>query len=232
MRRVVLLTLGLVLGVAACGPAVVHIASPYGRYDHTRTRPVLFEALSERAARPLDNTVYTPFRGNRFPSGTSVPPDSARDGLEAARLVPVFPGLPLPLAGDPVGGGTSDRDDLLSFLGAGPLALVGVKPAATPGDLPSMTLARYRTILELLESRTLLGGGRIAITAWADSQKIVWSGRIVDARYHPESLPPGLALRYEDFWFVLFQVPERTEFSRLVVVPIRPRGQDFEGKKP
>jgi hypothetical protein len=231
-RRVEAVLLVLVLcGLGACSD-VVYIMSPYDRYDHNRARAVIFPALGEKSARLVDDAAYVPFGSARFPSGAFVPPTTAPDGLPAANLVPVFTGLPLPLSSESQDGGPSDRDDLVDFLGAGPLAGAGLRRAGVAGDLTVAVTARYAPILDLLSSADNLSAGRPRVIEWAESHGVRWTGRVRDSRQREDSISSLIALRHGAYWFVLIGLPDVAGFTRLVVVPVVPHEQNFGIKKP
>jgi hypothetical protein len=109
---------------------------------------------------------------------------------------------------------------------------VGVKPAAVAGELREVVRNRYAPVLELLGSTDLLSSGRERVIAWAKDRGVAWTGKVVDSRYPFESIAQLIALRHEAFWFVLFAFPDHRGFTRLVVVPIEPRAQNFDLKAP
>ncbi len=226
--------LAAALCAAACGgaPSVAYVASPHDRYDHNRTRRVVY-APSGVVAAPLGpfkvrKQDYAPqpgrpFNGTLVTDASAPPPPPAPDGLPDARLVPVFAGLALPLeAAAPPGCAPpdclSDRDDLVDYLAAGPLARAGVEPTAAAGNLDEAR-RRYAPVLDLLARREALAGGPAALEARLADLDITWADQVVDGRYPAAAFAAVTAFRYADFWFVLYRLPSQGAYSRLVAAP-------------
>jgi hypothetical protein len=230
------LVVGLAIVVAGCvtQPALIRIGAPYDRYDHNRGRPIVIERGPADARPRVDDRTYTP-RGGDFPKATQASGAPAGDGLPVANIVPVFTGVPLPLSSASVEGTPSDRDDLVDYLAAGPLAQDGVKPSGMPGDRQEAAL-RYKVVLDLLANPDMIRGDVAQIEQWASARGISTSKRVLDSRYRMTAFKSNgvVALYCDGFWFVLYQLPPPTppSFSRLVVVPIATRGQDFDEKSP
>jgi hypothetical protein len=211
---------------------VAHVGSPHERYDHNRTRRIVY-APSGVAAAPLGplkvrRQEYAPQPGRPF-NGTLVvdadapPPPPAADGLPDARLVPVFAGLPLPLdARAPAGCAPpdclSDRDDLVDYLASGPLAQAGVEPTAAAGN-PDEARRRYAPVLDLLARREALAGGPAALEARLAGSDVTWADRVADGRYPNAAFAAVTAFRFGDFWFILYRPPGQAAFTRLVAAP-------------
>jgi hypothetical protein len=191
--------------LAACQPMLIVVGSPYQRYDHNRTQPV---SMPSKGSTLVANEAYIPVGSN---------------------LVPVFTGVPLPLASALVSSGRSDQDDLLDYLGSGPEGEHGVEPPSTAGELTEITKAEYKKVIELLTSKELLRS-KEQIIKWAKNSDIPKKHLVskwVDPRYLSISFEEALAVQYKEFWFLLYRLPERESFSRLVVIPIPIKEQDF-----
>ena len=214
-------------------PVPIHLGTPYDRYDHNRMRPIVYPAVQQPAPVIVDDRAYAPSGSAAFPKVSDEPESAAEDGLPAASLVPIFTGVPLPLSSTAAAHTRSDRDDLIDFLAAGALAQDGVKPRPMPGDTKAAA-ARYKDMLDLLASPDLLHQDTAHIEQWATQRDITTSKRVADSRYRMNAFKSNgvLALYCDDFWFVLYQLPQGNRFSRLVVVPASTPGQDFEEKTP
>jgi hypothetical protein len=226
----------VLLLVVGCTTVVVHMGSPYDRYDHNRTRAVLTPATTdslETVTRVVDDEVYRPSGSKWFLRAQYAENDSSTDNLPPANVVPLFTGVPLPLSAVVVKDGRSDRDDLIDFLAEGPYAQVGVQPGETMGDTKSAQIA-YAPVLDFLGSRESLSGGSAQVVRRLSSLNVVFADgdKVVDSRYRLRAFAHVLAFRFEKFWFILYQLPRNDRYSRLVVVPDRGKAQDFPAKKP
>jgi hypothetical protein len=220
--------------VAGCSTVVVHIGSPYDRYDHNRTRAIITPVtagLAEPAARVPGDETYRPSGSEYFPRAQYAESDGSTDTLPAANVVPIFTGVPLPLSAVPVKAGRSDRDDLIDYLAEGPTAQVGVQPGDTMGDTKSTRIA-YTAVLDFLGSGEDLSGGREQVVRRLSGLNIVFADLVVDSRYRLRPFGDVLAFRFEKFWFILYQLPRSDHYSRLVVVPDRGKAQNSQAKKP
>jgi hypothetical protein len=220
--------------VVSCSTVVVHMGSPYDRYDHNRTRAILISAATgsaETVTRVLGDEVYRPSGSEYFPSAQYAENSDSTDTLPAANVVPLFTGISLPLSIIPVKGGQNDRDDLIDFLAEGPYAQVGVEPGETMGDTKSIRIA-YAPVLDFLGSREHLSGGRAKVVLRLSKLNVVFADDVVDSRYRLRAFADVFAFRFEKFWFILYQLPRNDHYSRLVVVPERGKAQDFPAKKP
>ena len=226
----------LFLVVGCCTTVVVHMGSPYDRYDHNRTRAIITSITTgstEAVTRVLGDETYRPSGSEYFLRAQYAENDNSTDTLPAANVVPLFTGVPLPLSSVPVKGGRSDRDDLIDFLAEGPYAQVGVQPGETMGDTKSAQIA-YAPVLDFLGSRESLSGGSAQVVRRLSSLNVVFADedKVVDSRYRLRAFAHVLAFRFEKFWFILYQLPRNDRYSRLVVVPERGKAQDFPAKKP
>jgi hypothetical protein len=178
------------------------------------------------------NEVYTPFGSKYFPAAQYKEKRSESDKLPAANVVPIFTGMPLPLSSVPTEEGRSDRDDLIDYLAEGFYKKAGVEPGQMMGDMKSTEIT-YKPILDFLSSEEQLSGGKEEIIRSLASLNIDLADRVVDSRYNlAASFEHVLAFRYEKYWFILYKLPGSGLYSRLVVVPVIPEGQDFSGKRP
>jgi hypothetical protein len=224
----------LILAVGCATAVVVHMGSPYERYDHNRTRAILMSASTgsaETVSRLLGDEVYRPSGSEYFPSAQYAEKDSSTDILPAANVVPLFTGVSLPLSTVPVKDGRSDRDDLIDFLAEGPYAQAGVQAGETMGDTKSARTA-YAPVLDFLGSREHLSEGRAQVVRRLSGLNVVFADEVADSRYRPRAFADVLAFRFEKFWFILYQLPRNNYYSRLVVVPEGGKAQDFPPKKP
>jgi hypothetical protein len=230
-----IMTMLLLVGMPACcaNPAVIHLGAPYDRYDHNRVRPIVSQAIQKGAPTTVDDRAYAPNGSISFPKAEYESGTPAEDGLSVANVVPIFTGVPLPLSSTSIGGARSDRDDLVDFLSVGAMAQAGVKPRPMPGDTKA-TAARYKVLLDLLASPDMLQQDTQHFEQWAAQHGITTSKRVLDSRYRMRAFKSNgvLALYCDDFWFVLYQLPQVNRFSRLVVVPVSTPGQDFDEKTP
>ena len=220
--------------MAGCTTTVVHVGSPYDRYDHNRTRAIVTSVTpgsAERVSRVLGDEVYRPSGSEYFPKAQYAESDSSTDPLPAANVVPVFTGATLPLSPAPVRDGKSDRDDLIDFLAEGPNAQVGVEPGETMGDTKSARIA-FTPVLDFLGSQEKLSGGRTQVIDRLSSLNVTFADEVVDSRYRLRAFADVLAFRFEKFWFILYQLPRNDLYSRLVVVAEKRKTQDFQAKKP
>lgn len=224
----------LAIVVAGCStaPVTIHIGTPYDRYDHNRLRPIVIQPTPPGITPMINDRTYAPTGGD-FPRAGYGSGPPATDGLAAANVVPIFTGVPLPLSSVPADGAPSDRDDLVNYLAAGPLAQDGVTPRPLPGDIKEAE-GRYTALLDLLASSDMLRAGTPRIEQWAVERGISTSKRILDSRYRMRAFRSNgvLGLYCDGFWFVLYQLPQASAFSRLVVVPVSMPGQDFDEKTP
>jgi hypothetical protein len=217
-----------------CTTTVVHVESPYERYDHNRTRAIVTSVTpgsAEKVSRVLCDEVYRPSGSEYFPKAQYAEDDNSTDPLPAANVVPIFTGATLPLSPAPVRGGKSDRDDLIDFLAEGPNAQVGVEPGETMGDTKSARIA-YMPVLDFLGSIAHLSGGRTQVIDRLSRMNVTLADEVVDPRYRLRAFADVLAFRFERFWFILYQLPRNDHYSRLVVVPETRKTQEFEAKKP
>ena len=230
------LTLILLVAVAVSGcgttPLIIHVGAPFDRYDHNRLRPIVVQATPTGMAQPIDDRTYAPTGGD-FPKANYASGKPADDGLSVANVVPIFTGVPLPLSSTPADGAPSDREDLVDYLAAGAMAQDGVTRRGMPGDTKEAA-ARYKVLLDLLASPTMVHDATEHIEQWAALRGISTSKRVLDSRYRMRAFKTNgvLALYCDGFWFVLYQMPAGQGFSRLVVVPISTPGQDFDAKTP
>ncbi|MHC4943158.1 MAG: hypothetical protein ACYTG7_09090 [Planctomycetota bacterium] len=237
INRFILPVLLLLLFLASCNSSSprVCIGPPQDRYDHNRT---LFigqwtykkwteadepENMILELDRLAKDAVYTPIGDDSAPRAFL-----GEDGLPAASLVPIYTGVPLPLSKESAGE-TSDLEDLIDFLGSGPLAHQGVETPEMAGALPDEQKAKFQAMIDLLASESYLAD-RKRVVAWAKKNKVEWTFDIIDARYPAAAFSDRMAILYEDFWFVLFSPINEESFTRLVVVPAEPTG-DWD-KKP
>jgi hypothetical protein len=211
---------------ACCPPRTVTMGSPYERYDHNRTSELVFPPVQE--ARTLKDEMYTPFGSESFPKVSATGQTKKPDRLPEANIVPIFTGVALPLSDEPGANGDSDRKDLVDYLAAGPLAKAGVDRKPTSGGDAEV----YRPILDFLASTACISGGESQIAKQLPGVEIDFASRVIDARFELSSFAETVGLKYKDFWFVLYRLPKANCYSRLVVVPVRSKGQDFSGKKP
>lgn len=230
-RLMVLLSALLLAAGHGCARKIVHMGPPHDRYDHNRTRLLVSQGLGGEAETRLVDGIYAPRGLLRAQRAHHKPPIPSLDDLPAANVVPLFTGLPLPLSDEPVADGRSDRRDLIDFLSEGPNAQVGVEPGETMGGRKE-TEARYRPVLEMLSSLELLGGGRRGIVRWASRLAVEFADAVVDSRYRMRAFDEVVALRYQDFWFVLYSLPGNDRFTRLVVIPKKIGRQEFLKKAP
>lgn len=224
----------VLLLVVGCTTVVVHMGSPYDRYDHNRTRAVFTSATTgslETVAKVVDDEVYRPSGSKWFLRAQYAENDSSTDNLPPANVVPLFTGVPLPLSAVVAKDGRSDRDDLIDFLAEGPYAEVGVQPGETMGDTKSAQIA-YAPVLNFLGSREHLSEGRAGVVRRLSSLSVVFADEVGDSRYRLRAFADVLAFRFEKFWFILYQLPSHDTYSRLVVVPERGKAQNFPAKKP
>jgi hypothetical protein len=223
-------SLSLLALFTACEPTLIVVGSPCQRYDHNRTQPL---SLPSQGSTIVTTKVYIPFGSEDFPKLEANTP--SLDGLPIANLVPTFTGVPLPLSTAPALNGKSDYDDLLDYLSSGPEADHGVEPPSTAGELTEKTKTKYKRILELLTSDQLLRSDEATIREWAKNSSIRRKHIVsqwVESRYSADSFQNALGIQFGDFWFLFYRLPERESFSRLVVVPLPIKKQDFSGKAP
>jgi hypothetical protein len=227
-----MLLLIFVISGVGCAKRVV-IGSPYERYDHNRTRQivVLMSEANAKTKEALVDEVYIPSGSEYFSKAYYQNTREEVDGLPAANVVPIFTGVSLPLSSAPAKNGRSDKEDLLDYLASGPLAQAGVEPPATMGDAATTEIA-YKPILELLESREQLSAEKKLLLKKLSASSISPADDVMDSRYRLRSFAEVLGFRHEQFWFILYKLPEKSHYSRLVVVPVKAKGQDFPGKRP
>ena len=224
----------VLISLVGCTTVVVHMGSPYDRYDHNRTRAISISAtkgLAESDPLVVGDEDYRPSGSEYFPTAQYEENDSSTDTLPAANVVPLFTGVSLPLSAVPVRDGRSDREDLIDFLAEGPYAQVGVQAGETMGDTKSTRIA-YAPVLDFLGSRERLSGGRVQVVRRLSDINVVFADEVVDSRYRLRAFADVLAFRFEKFWFILYQLPRNDHYSRLVVIPERRKAQDFPAKKP
>jgi hypothetical protein len=227
------LVFAVLLFEAACSTKIAMIGSPYDRYDHNRQQKIAapFGNETEKAPeRVIVDEVYIPFGSPYFPSVRGGG-DAGGDHLPAANIVPIFTGLMLPLSDAAVGGMESDKRDLIDYLAGGPSAKDGVERTAMVGDIRTAEEI-YKPILSLLGSKEYLSEAKSAIIKSVSLPAVDFADEVIDSRYSLSSFQDVLAVAYKDFWFILFKLPDKDYYSRLVVVPLKMRGQDFSGKRP
>lgn len=221
----------LVTFTQCCSDSFVVIAPPNERYDHNRDR-IMGKWTYTRSGqeKTVDIAQLSRDKTLAMPPPAYVLRGGGRgaDGLPAARLLPVYSGLALPLSNVGTEDEPSDREDLLDYLASGPTAKVGLQPRSMAGGLGSETEERFGPVLELLASAL----DQTALLAWAKNGNVKVSFNIVDPRFDRTGFSRRIAFVWRDFWFVCFQLRGRQHFSRLVVTPIAPSSQDFDGKKP
>ena len=229
----------------------MHVSWPSDRYDHNRTRLLSLElpappsassgaaaaAPFVRAHGPYKNADYAPENSGEFSVRFAIRPGEAAagvDGLPAGNLVPAFTGLPLPLSRASCTESakcTSDRDDLIDYLGAGPGAQVGVERSRVIGNVASATESTYAPILDVLVDPDLASRSRSMIQWELGLVTAHVADTVSDSRYPPGAISDSIAVRFCDFWFVLERFPNRAGFTRLVVVPVDFK-QNIAGKQP
>jgi len=214
-----LVLLTVAAGVA-CRQPVAFIGLPQDRYDHNRTIEVVIEKEgSEAIPFLLGNQHYAPLASADLPALTLKGYPKAPDGLPEAILVPVFTGLPIPLDSRPDAPRSGDREDLIEYLAAGPLAGDGVESPDIIGDV-ALAEREYRPLLDFLGSAEALKGSREDLLKRLTAVKIkAGPVRFMDSRFHPASFADTLAVRFRRFWFVLFKAPGQAGYSRLVIIP-------------
>ena len=220
--------------VAGCTTVVVHMGSPYDRYDHNRTRAILASGTTKSAETDsivLSDEDYRPSGSDYFWTARYAEKDSSTDTLPVANVVPLFTGVSLPLSAVPVKDARSDREDLIDFLAEGPYAQVGVQPGETMGDTKSTRIG-YAPVLDFLGSREQLSGVRDQVVRRLSNLNVAFADDVVDSRYRLRAFADVFAFRFEKFWFILYKLPRNDHYSRLVVVPERKKAQDFSAKKP
>jgi hypothetical protein len=155
--------------------------------------------------------------------------------LPRSRMVSLLPmssrSIPLPLSSLLLPEGQSDRGDVIDFLAAGPYAKTGVHPAELTGDTQQAEIL-YGPILAFLSSEEQLTGTRSEVMGRLSPYPVDFADQVLDSRYSGSSFQDILAFKYEKFWFILYRLPDRPSYSRLVIVPLKVRGQDFPGKRP
>ena len=224
----------MILGVS-CAPKqrIVIISSPYERYDHNRTKKIVIEFPGTTEEKPFEvkDTDYIPIGSKRLPSAYYDEMSRAADELPAANLVPVFTGVILPLSDDSTtSSGRSDREDLIDFMAAGPLAQVGVEPGDMAGDIETTSIL-FTPLLDLLDSEEELEGDKEQIIKRLSSKlDIVVADEIIDSRYRLRAFSSNLGFCYKKFWFVLYKTRKTDYYSRLVVVPAKFKGQKIKEK--
>ncbi len=212
---------------------VVIISSPYERYDHNRTQNIIItwhDGTDKMMIRDVVDEVYIPSGSVYFPTAQYKDASNKSDSLPAANIVPVFTGVSLPLASVSIREGRSDREDIIDFLAEGPYAQTGIQAGETMGDRKSTEIT-YKLILDFLVSKEQLSGGREQITERLSYLKVDFADEVIDSRYRLRSFADVLAVCYDKFWFVLYKLPGKNYYSRLVVVPAKIKGQDFPGKR-
>lgn len=181
----------------------------------------------------LENGNYIPKGSKEFPSAQfeGEGNNGAPDKLPAANIVPVFTGVRLPLSDKSVpNNGKSDRADLIDYLSAGPLAHAGIKPKKLTG-MSDTIKTTYKDLLDFLGSKEKLTGDRKQIIErFSPDLEIETADEVVDSRYRIRSFSDVLGLRFKEFWFILYKLPGLDYYSRLVVVPVRFKGQKIKDK--
>ena len=218
----------------SCIHKSVCVGSPYERYDHNRSRTIvvsLEESGSKMVTRKVVDEVYRPRGSDSFPIAQYSGDARGTDQLPAANVVPVFTGVSLPLSDESVGEVRSDKSDLIDFLSDGPIAQTGVEPSETSGDHKAAEIA-YGPILAFLGSQDQLTGDRNQLVAGLSSFDAEVGDEVIDSRYRLRAFTDVLAVKYQQFCFILYKVPGSAYYSRLVVVPGKIKGQDFSAKKP
>ncbi len=239
------------LASAGCEEAVVvHIPWPSDRYDHNRTRLVSLELPAPPSASsgaavaapfvrthgPYKNADYAPENSAEFSVRFAIRPGEMAAGVDrlpAANLVPAFTGLPLPISRASCTESAkcaSDRDDLIDYLSAGPGAQVGVERGSAIGDVGG-TESTYAPILDVLVDPDLASRSKSMIQWELGLVTDRFADTVSDSRYPPGAISDSIAVRFCDFWFVLDRFPNRTGFTRLVVVPVDFK-QNIAGKQP
>ncbi len=227
----------LFLVVSCSTTTVVHIGSPYDRYDHNRTRAILISSTTGSAERipKVPEETYRPSGSEYFPMAKYAESDGSDDCLPAANIVPIFTGVHLPLSNAEVKGGRSDREDLIDFLAvaSGPQAQVGVEPSSTTGNTRYAEIA-YDPVLAFLASKEQLSEGRDRVIHRLSSMSVGFADDLVDSRYRlPGGFTDFLAFRFKKFWFILYQLRNKDHYSRLVIVRESEKGKtDSSDKKP
>ncbi len=217
---------------AGCGQRAVVIGSPYERYDHNRTQNIVIPGGDNGVlSRRVVNETYTPYGTESFPQARYKEGTTGSDVLPVANVVPVFTGVSLPLSALSLPKGRSDRGDVIDFLAAGPYAQTGVEPTELSGDTREAE-AVYGPVLDFLGDKDQLTGGRDEIIARMSGLNVEFADSVIDSRYSASSFEDILGFRFEKFWFILYRLPAAASYSRLVIVPVKVRGQDFPGKRP
>jgi hypothetical protein len=222
-----------ILFIAGCAQRIVAVGSPYERYDHNRTQKIVVTYGEDKTVtRRLIDEVYTPHGTDSFPKAWyQDQPAPEPDSLPVANVVPVFTGIMLPLSSLLLPEGQSDRGDVIDFLAVGPYAKTGVQPAELAGDTKEAEIL-YGPILAFLSSKEQLTGTRSKVMERLSPYSVDFADQVLDSRYSGSSFQDILAFKYEKFWFILYRLPDRASYSRLVIVTLKVRGQDFPGKKP
>lgn len=203
----------------SCRHQTVVIASPYERYDHNRTKKISVEKNSSKTIWILlKDEDYTLLGSENFSKARHNEECVPADNLPVANIVPIFTGVPLPLSSETLPGVQSDRSDLIDFLAAGPYAQAGVERGDVVGDLKDVEI-KYKPVLDFLGSVKHLSQNREAIFENLSHLKIKKALEVRDARYRLRFFADVLAFGYEKFWFVLYKLPGKDSYSRLVVVP-------------
>jgi hypothetical protein len=209
-----------IVSTVACHQSVVFIGLPQDRYDHNRTIEISIVAKA-LAAKPflLANEYYGPRSSDIFPTVSLKELGPAYDGLPDAVMIPVFTGLLLPLDSRPGGRQAGDRRDLLEYLAAGIMAGTGVEAAGVSGDVIQAE-REFQSLLSFFESADALKGSRADILKRLSAAKIKGCpATIKDSRFNSKSFEDTFAVRFRQFWFILFKIPGQASYSRLVVVP-------------
>lgn len=233
LHRAAFICLILALFQACSARQIVVVGPPYDRYDHNRTRAIVVSSPVDahpEDAKLMADEVYTPFGSVFFPTAEYRGEKTHADGLPSANIVPIFTGIGLPLSDTDNGDGRSDHGDMVDFLASGTDAHAGVERGSMAGDRKS-TLALYKPVLDLLGSEANLRGTRDDLIGKHAPVGVPFADEVIDSRYGPGSFDDVVAFRFEKFWFILYKLPDRKEYSRLVIVPAGVKAQDFPGKR-
>ena len=208
----------------------VYVSGAIDRYDHNRTRSLQSAALRNGQSFKLPARAFTPHGSLVFPEIRIIGVSTSADGLADVRLAPVYSGVPLPLVPE-------DESDLINYLSSGTSARAGVSIPDLPGDLKA-TQQTFAPILGVLKDATFLCRAQTSLLEWAKTERLTSTLHVSDARYNLAAFQSVVAVWHTGFWFVLYQLPDQNgptncdPYSRLVVVPGPPEGQNYPEKRP